>query len=291
MTREGTRVGFEGSIHVPEDEICFFTFAAPSGREAALVAQRAGARAAPRGRGGLVTEGGTMKSATQSRGGNMKLMLALAVVARRMSRRPVAAKCGHRHRLEPNDGRRLDTAGRRRRRRCVLRRSFSHRCSTRSTESRVATRPCMFSPPPRMARHVLRLQRARRTRRSSPCSQRSRRLSIDGSPRRSRSFGRRRGGQSIARGLTWGKTVADEILAWRASDGFSALLPPYLPAGHARAMAADATCVRRAVVPAVRDDDALGAHLALAVPARGAAAVEQRAVYAGLQRGEDASAA
>ena len=41
MTREGTRVGFEGSIHVPEDEICFFTFAAGSAREAALVAQRA----------------------------------------------------------------------------------------------------------------------------------------------------------------------------------------------------------------------------------------------------------
>ena len=42
MTREGTRVGFEGSIHVPEDEICFFTFASPSSRKAALVAQRAG---------------------------------------------------------------------------------------------------------------------------------------------------------------------------------------------------------------------------------------------------------
>jgi hypothetical protein len=42
MTREGTRVDFEGSVHVPEDEICFFTFLAPSGREAALVAQRAG---------------------------------------------------------------------------------------------------------------------------------------------------------------------------------------------------------------------------------------------------------
>ncbi len=41
MTREGTRVGFEGSIHIPEDEICFFTFAAPSGREAGLLAQRA----------------------------------------------------------------------------------------------------------------------------------------------------------------------------------------------------------------------------------------------------------
>jgi hypothetical protein len=41
MTREGAPVRFEGSIHVPEDEICFFTFAAPSGRDAALVAQRA----------------------------------------------------------------------------------------------------------------------------------------------------------------------------------------------------------------------------------------------------------
>jgi hypothetical protein len=42
LTREGTRVRFGGSIHVPEDELCFFTFEAPSGREAALVAQRAG---------------------------------------------------------------------------------------------------------------------------------------------------------------------------------------------------------------------------------------------------------
>ena len=42
MMREGTRVSFEGSIHVPEDEICCFTFAAPSAREAALAAQRAG---------------------------------------------------------------------------------------------------------------------------------------------------------------------------------------------------------------------------------------------------------
>ena len=42
MTREGTPIGFEGSIHLPEDEICFFTFVAATGREAALVAQRAG---------------------------------------------------------------------------------------------------------------------------------------------------------------------------------------------------------------------------------------------------------
>jgi len=42
MTREGTRVAFAGSIHVPGDEICFFTFVAATGREALLVAQRAG---------------------------------------------------------------------------------------------------------------------------------------------------------------------------------------------------------------------------------------------------------
>jgi hypothetical protein len=42
LTRDGTPVRFEGSIHVPEDEICFFTFEARSGREAALVARRAG---------------------------------------------------------------------------------------------------------------------------------------------------------------------------------------------------------------------------------------------------------
>lgn len=42
LTLEGTSVRFVGSIHVPEDELCFFTFEAPSGREAAIVAQRAG---------------------------------------------------------------------------------------------------------------------------------------------------------------------------------------------------------------------------------------------------------
>ena len=42
LTREGTSVRFGGSIHVPEDELCFFTFDAPSGRDAVMVAQRAG---------------------------------------------------------------------------------------------------------------------------------------------------------------------------------------------------------------------------------------------------------
>ena len=41
LAEEGTRVRFDRSIYVPEDEICFFVFDAPSGRDAALAAQRA----------------------------------------------------------------------------------------------------------------------------------------------------------------------------------------------------------------------------------------------------------
>jgi hypothetical protein len=37
-----TRVHFDQSIHVPEDEICFFVFDAPSSLEAVLLAERAG---------------------------------------------------------------------------------------------------------------------------------------------------------------------------------------------------------------------------------------------------------
>ena len=42
LTQETMRVGFERSIHIPDDEICFFVFDAPSDGVAALVAQRAG---------------------------------------------------------------------------------------------------------------------------------------------------------------------------------------------------------------------------------------------------------
>jgi hypothetical protein len=41
LTQESTRVRFEHSIHIPEDEICFFVFDAPSSRDAALAAERA----------------------------------------------------------------------------------------------------------------------------------------------------------------------------------------------------------------------------------------------------------
>jgi hypothetical protein len=42
LTRSRIGVRFDGAIHVPEDEICFFVFDAPSGRDAALAAARAG---------------------------------------------------------------------------------------------------------------------------------------------------------------------------------------------------------------------------------------------------------
>jgi hypothetical protein len=41
LTRESSRVRFKHSIHIPEDEICFFVFDAPSSRDAALAAERA----------------------------------------------------------------------------------------------------------------------------------------------------------------------------------------------------------------------------------------------------------
>lgn len=41
LTRAGTRVRFGGSIHVPEEEICFFSFDAASDAVVALIAERA----------------------------------------------------------------------------------------------------------------------------------------------------------------------------------------------------------------------------------------------------------
>jgi hypothetical protein len=41
QTEGRMRVRFDRSIYVPEDEICFFVFDAPSGRDAALTAERA----------------------------------------------------------------------------------------------------------------------------------------------------------------------------------------------------------------------------------------------------------
>jgi hypothetical protein len=40
--RAGMQIRFDGAIHIPEDEICFFVFDAGSSRDAAQVAQLAG---------------------------------------------------------------------------------------------------------------------------------------------------------------------------------------------------------------------------------------------------------
>jgi len=42
LTQGTMRFRFDHSIHVPEDEICFYVFDAPSARDAAHAAQRAG---------------------------------------------------------------------------------------------------------------------------------------------------------------------------------------------------------------------------------------------------------
>ena len=44
LTRDGTPVRFGGSIYVPEDEICLYSFDAPSVGDVELVAERAGLR-------------------------------------------------------------------------------------------------------------------------------------------------------------------------------------------------------------------------------------------------------
>jgi hypothetical protein len=41
LSRRGARVGFDGVIHVPEDETCFFVFVAESAAEAAHAARLA----------------------------------------------------------------------------------------------------------------------------------------------------------------------------------------------------------------------------------------------------------
>jgi hypothetical protein len=41
LSRLGTDIRFDRTIHVPEHEICFFVFEAPSSRHAALAAEQA----------------------------------------------------------------------------------------------------------------------------------------------------------------------------------------------------------------------------------------------------------
>ena len=89
--------------------------------------------------------------------------------------------------------------------------------------------------------------------------------------------------QSVARGLAWGKQVADEILTWRAGDGFTAVLPPYVPGGAPGDWQTTPPLFGPPLVPAVRDHDALRADLAGAVSAPRPAGFDERALHTGLQ--------
>ena len=42
LTQQSSRVRFDRSIHIPEDEICFYVFDAQSARDVARAAKRAG---------------------------------------------------------------------------------------------------------------------------------------------------------------------------------------------------------------------------------------------------------
>ena len=44
LTRAGTPIRFRGSVYVPEDEICFYSFDAPSVGDIERIAERAGLR-------------------------------------------------------------------------------------------------------------------------------------------------------------------------------------------------------------------------------------------------------
>ena len=44
LTRDGTPIRFGGSIYVPEDEICFYSFDAPSVGDVERIVERAGLR-------------------------------------------------------------------------------------------------------------------------------------------------------------------------------------------------------------------------------------------------------
>ena len=82
-----------------------------------------------------------------------------------------------------------------------------------------------------------------------------------------------------------GADGCDDILAWRAADGFNAVLPPYVGGTRAGRLAADAAALRAAAVPAVRQHDPVRADLPVAVPARRPAAIDQRPLRTRPERG------
>jgi hypothetical protein len=100
-------------------------------------------------------------------------------------------------------------------------------------------------------------------------------------------LGAREDGAAIASGRAWGQTVADAILAWRSTDGFTPA-PDSLPRRNGRgSVATHTTRVRIRRRTSVRLHDALGDRRSFAIPTRWSTRVVERSVCPGLQRNED----
>ena len=95
------------------------------------------------------------------------------------------------------------------------------------------------------------------------------------------------GSQSVARGLAWGQTVADAMLAWRSTDGFTAVLPPYVTGPLPFWQPTPPGFVATPVFRAVRDDDSVDDVVVGTVPAAAAARVDQRSLHRLLPGGEE----
>ena len=121
---------------------------------------------------------------------------------------------------------------------------------TTSTRRRRAVRRAPLRPQALPTRHWWRCCRRRSRSSTSRCRRRWRRSPTILPTRANRSL----------RGLDWGKTVANDILAWRATDGINAVLPPYVPADCTRRLPADAAALRAAAVPPVREHDSVRAR-------------------------------
>jgi hypothetical protein len=88
---------------------------------------------------------------------------------------------------------------------------------------------------------------------------------------------------SIQRGVFWGKFVVEQILAWRATDGFMAVLPPYNGGSGAGQWRPTPPGLCRGCGRTVRHDDAVGDCQFFAVPAKRAPGAHQSPVCGGFQ--------
>ena len=86
------------------------------------------------------------------------------------------------------------------------------------------------------------------------------------------------GGQSMQRGVEWGQLVADAILLWRSTDGFTPAPPPYLGGNEVGRWrpTPPAFLVRQGA--AIRHHDSLGNPVAGPIPSRGTSRAVQSAV-------------